>query len=136
VKASPCIEAHLSKKFEGMLPLHCAIKVERTGTVKAYTPKGELRPHLALKYSSASEIMKLWNHYPEAASIVDISTRIYPYQLKGKSRKKTMTSQDAKVDLKPLNASVLPIYSLSDTINLFYVLFFIIINKSITCSAS
>ncbi len=46
------------------------------------------------------------------------------------------TSQDAKVDLKSLIASVLPIYSLSDTINLFYVLFFVIINKLITCSAS
>jgi hypothetical protein len=99
VKASPCIEAHLSKKFEGMLPLHCAIKVERTGTVKAYTPKGELRPHMALKYSSASDIMKLWNHYPEAASIVDISTRIYPYQLKGKSRKKTMSTDCASETL-------------------------------------
>jgi hypothetical protein len=99
VKASPCIEAHLSKKFKGMLPLHCAIKVERTGTVKAYTPKGELRPHLALKYSSASDIMKLWNHYPEAASIVDISTRIYPYQLKGKSRKKTMSTDCASESL-------------------------------------
>jgi hypothetical protein len=44
-------------------------------------------------------------------------------------------SQDAKVDLKPLIASVLPIYSLSDTINLFCVLFFILINKLITCSA-
>jgi hypothetical protein len=82
-----------------MLPLHCAIKVERTGTVKAYMPKGELRPHLALKYSSASDIMKLWNLYPEAASIADFFTRIYPYQLKGKSRKKTMSTDCASETL-------------------------------------
>ena len=46
------------------------------------------------------------------------------------------TSQDAKVDLKPLIVSVIPIYGLSDTINLFCVLVFILINKLITFSAS
>jgi len=46
------------------------------------------------------------------------------------------TSQDAKVDLKPLIISVIPIYSLSETIILFYFLFFILINKLITFSAS
>ena len=46
------------------------------------------------------------------------------------------TSQHAKVDLKPLIVSVIPIYSLSDTINLFCFLFFILINKLITFSAS
>jgi hypothetical protein len=43
--------------------------------------KGELPFHLALKHSSASDIMKLWNLYPEAASIVDRTTGLYPYQL-------------------------------------------------------
>ena len=46
------------------------------------------------------------------------------------------TSQHAKVDLKPLIVSVILIYSLSDTINLFCFLFFILINKLITFSAS
>jgi hypothetical protein len=46
------------------------------------------------------------------------------------------TSQDAKVDLKPLIISVIPIYGLSDTINLFCVLVFILINKLIAFSAS
>ena len=46
------------------------------------------------------------------------------------------TSQDAKVDLKPLIISVILIYDLSDTINLFCVLVFILINKLITFSAS
>jgi hypothetical protein len=46
------------------------------------------------------------------------------------------TSQHAKVDLKLLIISVIPIYSLSDTINLFCFLFFILINKLITFSAS
>ena len=35
------------------------------------------------------------------------------------------SSQHAKVDLKPLIVSVIPIYSLSDIINLFRFLFFI-----------
>jgi len=47
-----------------------------------------------------------------------------------------LTSQHAKVDLKPLIVSVIPIYSLSDIINLFCFLFFILINKLITFSAS
>jgi hypothetical protein len=46
------------------------------------------------------------------------------------------SSQHAKVDLKPLIVSVILIYSLSDTINLFCFLFFILINKLITFSAS
>ena len=46
------------------------------------------------------------------------------------------SSQDAKVDLKPLIVSVIPIYSLSETMFLFYFLVFILINKLITFSAS
>ena len=52
------------------------------------------------------------------------------------SNDSSATSQDAKVDLKPLIVSVIPIYRLSDTINLFCVLVFILINKLITFSAS
>jgi len=47
-----------------------------------------------------------------------------------------LTSQDAKVDLNPLIVTVIPIYSFSETISLFYFLFFILINKLITFSAS
>ena len=46
------------------------------------------------------------------------------------------SSQHAKVDLKPLIVSVIPIYSLSDTINLICFLFSILINKLITFNAS
>ena len=46
------------------------------------------------------------------------------------------TSQDAKVDLKPLIVSVIPIYSFSETINLFYYFFFVLIDKLITFSAN
>jgi hypothetical protein len=42
-----------------------------------------------------------------------------------RAEKTAITSQHAKVDLKPLIVSVIPIYSLSDTINLFCFLFFI-----------
>jgi len=45
-------------------------------------------------------------------------------------------SQDAKVDLKPLIVSAIPIYSFSETINLFYYYFFILIDKLITFSAN
>jgi hypothetical protein len=51
-------------------------------------------------------------------------------------RTRPTTSQHAKVDLKPLIVSVIPIYSLSDTINLFCFLFFILINNLISFSAS
>jgi len=47
-----------------------------------------------------------------------------------------MASQDAKVDLKPLIVSVIPIYSFSETINLFYYYFFVLIDKLITFSAN
>ena len=45
-------------------------------------------------------------------------------------------SQDAKVDLKPLIVSVIPIYCLSEIMNLFCVLFFFLLNKLNTFSAS
>jgi hypothetical protein len=47
-----------------------------------------------------------------------------------------MASQDAKVDLKPLIVAVIPIYYLSETINLFFVLFLCVFNKLIIFSAS
>jgi len=46
------------------------------------------------------------------------------------------TSQDAKVDLKPLIVAVMPIYCLSETINLFFFLFLCVYNKLIIFSAS
>ncbi len=49
---------------------------------------------------------------------------------------KLPSSQDAKVDLKLLIVSVIPIYGLSDIIKLFCVLVFNLNNKLITFSAS
>ena len=46
------------------------------------------------------------------------------------------TSQDAKVDLKPLIVAIIPINSLSETINLFCFLFLSVFNKLIKFSAS
>ena len=46
------------------------------------------------------------------------------------------TSQDAKVDLKPLIVAVIPIYFLSETINLFFFLFLCVFNKLIIFRAS
>ena len=48
----------------------------------------------------------------------------------------SLTSQDAKVDLKPLIVAVIPIYYLSETINLFNFLFLYVFNKLIIFSAS
>ena len=50
--------------------------------------------------------------------------------------KELSTSQDAKVDLKLLIVSVIPIYSFSETINLFYYYFFILNDKLITFSVN
>ena len=46
------------------------------------------------------------------------------------------TSQDAKVDLKALIVAVMPIYFLSETINLFFFLFLCVFNKLIIFSVS
>jgi hypothetical protein len=46
------------------------------------------------------------------------------------------TSQDAKVDLKPLIVAIIPIYFLSDTINVLFFLFLSIFNKLIIFSSS
>ena len=45
-------------------------------------------------------------------------------------------SQDAKVDLKPLIVAVIPIYCLSETINLFFFLFFNVFHKLIIFNAN
>jgi hypothetical protein len=45
-------------------------------------------------------------------------------------------SQDAKVDLKALIVAVMPIYCLSETINLFFFLFLCVFNKLIIFSVS
>jgi hypothetical protein len=58
------------------------------------------------------------------------------FPVKNLLRSFLLTSQHAKVDLKLLIVSVIPIYSLSDIINLFCFLFFILINKLITFGAS
>jgi len=47
-----------------------------------------------------------------------------------------LASQDAKVDLKPLIVAIIPIYCLSETINVLFFLFLSIFNKLIIFSAS
>jgi hypothetical protein len=49
---------------------------------------------------------------------------------------KVFTSQDAKVDLKPLIVAVIPLYCLSETIKLFFCLFLCVLNKLIIFSTS
>ena len=51
-------------------------------------------------------------------------------------RERTRTSQDAKVDLKPLIVAIISIYCLSETINLFFFLFLSVFNKLIIFSAN
>jgi hypothetical protein len=46
------------------------------------------------------------------------------------------TSQDAKVDLKPFVVAIIPIYCLSETINVLFFLFLSIFNKLIIFSSS
>jgi len=46
------------------------------------------------------------------------------------------SSQDAKVDLKLLIVAVMPIYCLSETINVFFFLFLCVLNKLIIFSVS
>ncbi len=46
------------------------------------------------------------------------------------------TSQDAKVDLKPLIVAIIQIYSFSETINLFFFLFLSVFYELIIFSAS
>jgi len=46
------------------------------------------------------------------------------------------TSQDARVDLKALIVAVMPIYCLSEIINLFFFLFLCVFNKLIIFSVS
>ncbi len=48
----------------------------------------------------------------------------------------TYLTQDAKVDLKPLIVAIIPMYSLSETINLFFFLFLSVSNKLTIFSAN
>ena len=48
----------------------------------------------------------------------------------------TYLTQDAKVDQNPLIVAIIPMYSLSETINLFFFLFLSVSNKIIIFSAS
>ena len=119
----PCTAPYLSQNFGGEIPLHCAIKSGKDwsqiqllmdacpSSVKACTAKGELPLHLAIKCGNPiTDVMELWNHYPEAASMVDGSTGLYPFQLaaiifgdkqqpgKGKPRKKTLSKEGVYPD--------------------------------------
>lgn len=90
---------------EGDTPLHCAIKNGKDwslikllidaypSSVQCCTSKGELGLHLAIKnMSSMQNVMSLWKCYPESASILDMSTGLFPFQLAaifGSNRQKT-----------------------------------------------
>jgi ankyrin repeat protein len=78
----------------GELPLHLAIQTGKDwghvdSLVRAYpdsfkhcNARGELPLHLAIKFGKDMRIAReLWKHYPQAAAIVDGSTRLYPFQL-------------------------------------------------------
>ena len=91
---SPCTAPYLSKNTEGSIPLHCAIKSGKDWShiqilidacpisLKSFTSKGELPLHLAIKCCiPIADILKLWDYYPEAASMADISNGLYPFQL-------------------------------------------------------
>lgn len=79
---------------EGDTPLHCAIKNGKDWSlievlidacqisVQHRTSRGELGLHLAIKnMSSMQNVMSLWKCYPESASILDMSTGLFPFQL-------------------------------------------------------
>ena len=76
------------------IPLHCALRSKRNWTdvqqlidscpssVSIFTGKGELPLHVSIKYGHSSDyVLKLWELYPEAASVIDSSTGLYPFQL-------------------------------------------------------
>lgn len=78
----------------GELPLHLAIQTGKywghvDSLVRAYPDSckhcnaiGELPLHLAMKFGTDMRIAKeLWKQYPQAAAVVDGSTRLYPFQL-------------------------------------------------------
>lgn len=51
-------------------------------SVSIFTGKGELPLHVSIKYGHSSDyVLKLWEMYPEAASVIDSSTGLYPFQL-------------------------------------------------------
>ena len=95
---------------EGDTPLHCAIKSGKDWSlikllidafptsVQCCTSKGELGLHLAIKNrNSMKNIMSLWKCYPESASILDMSTGLFPFQLAsifGSNRQNQNTKKD------------------------------------------
>ena len=95
---------------EGDTPLHCAIKSGKDwslikllidaypSSVQCCTSKGELGLHLAIKNRrSIQDTMSLWKCYPESASILDMSTGLFPFQLAaifGSNRQNQNTKND------------------------------------------
>lgn len=95
---------------EGDTPLHCAIKSGKDWSlveqlinacqisVQHLTSRGELGLHLAIKNRrSIQDIMALWKCYPESASILDMSTGLFPFQLAtifGSNRQNQNTKKD------------------------------------------
>ena len=84
----------LRKNIEGDIPLHCAIKNGKDwshiqqlvdacpSSIQCRTATGETSLHLAIKCGVSTQSIKtLWTCWPESASIVDPTTRLYPFQL-------------------------------------------------------
>ncbi len=85
------------------------------------------RKHLTQKRTTQS--MSPIIHDCRMSYIDPSALRLYGYE-------SYFTSQDAKVDLKPLIVAVIPIYCLSETINLSFFLFLSVFNKLIIFNAN
>ena len=78
-----------------------------------------------LAHQQWNTFSKHWRGYNETNSQSN-TIRVHLNQVfANRSEDDEISSQHAKVDLKSLIVSVIPIYSFSDTINLFRFLFFI-----------
>lgn len=84
----------LCNNFEGDLPIHCAIKSRKEwdhiqllidaepSSLRTCNSRGELPLHLAIKMGCSNTFIRnMWSYYPEAASVVDSSLGLYPFQL-------------------------------------------------------
>jgi len=84
----------LCNNFEGDLPIHCAVKSRKEwdhiqllidvepSSLRTCNSSGELPLHLAIKMGCSNTFIRnMWSYYPEAASVVDSSLGLYPFQL-------------------------------------------------------
>lgn len=86
-------EGLMMENAEGELPLHLAIRTKKCWSIlsslcKAAPDSCQWRNRMALHGAlihyhdpSSQEVMELWKVYPEAATTVEGSTRLFPFQL-------------------------------------------------------